>query len=77
MAAPSVIAVAIALDIVQNGVDWSPRWGGKCPKCGKKKCEVTRTMKWEGKGRTRYHRCKCGFMFKSLELEKESPDDLN
>jgi glycerol-3-phosphate cytidylyltransferase-like family protein len=63
----SAAAIAVALDIVQSGVDWSPRFGGVCPRCQKRKCEVTRTMKWEGGTRTRYHRCKCGHTFKSLQ----------
>jgi len=65
----SVAAVVMALDIVQKGVDWSAKWHGVCPLCGKKKCKVYRTMEWEGSTLTRYHKCKCGHTFKSLQVE--------
>jgi hypothetical protein len=71
MASCSPAAVALVLGVIRNGVDWSSRDGGVCPACGKKRCKVTRTMRWEGATRTRYHACdKCGATFKSLEVER-------
>ena len=65
----SAAAIAIALDIVHKGVDWSSRWGGICPRCGGKRCKVTRTMPREGDVQLRHHRCaKCDLRFKSLQV---------
>lgn len=64
----SAAAIAVAIDLVRHGVDWSARDGGVCPACGKIRCKITRTMPWEGTTRTRYHRCeKCELRFKSLD----------
>jgi len=78
MAGASAAAIAVALDIILRGVDWSPKWGAICPRCGKKKCDVTRTMKWEGNTRIRYHKCKyCKKSFKSLETNYKTHNIYN
>jgi len=72
MVSCSLAAVALVLGVIRKGVDWSSRDGGVCPACGKKRCKVTRTMRWEGATRIRYHICtndKCKATFKSLEVE--------
>lgn len=49
--------LARAKNIAQSGVDYTPRHGAICPWCGTTKLPITRTMKWEGQTRTRYHKC--------------------
>ncbi|MCE5335583.1 MAG: hypothetical protein LLG06_13445 [Desulfobacteraceae bacterium] len=52
----------------QKGVDFNPRTGATCPICRTERAEVTRTMPWGGSLRIRYHKCKCGWTFKSMEV---------
>lgn len=52
-----------------DGVDYSPfRRAAKCPRCTEW-VGPDRTMKPEGKFRTRYHYCECGKAFKSIEKD--------
>ena len=68
----SAAAMAVAIGIVRNGVDWSSKHGGVCPRCAHKRCKVTRSMPWDGDTRVRYHACqKCGTVFKSLETDRD------
>lgn len=64
-------AQAALAELRAHGVDYSPRDGGVCPLCGKKKCHICRTLPWEGEYRFRYHRCACGFRFKSVEENRQ------
>jgi len=63
-------AVAVAIEIVSHGVDWSPVHGGVCPCCGRKKCRVVTVRPWQDGLRLRYHACKCGHRFKSLQEDE-------
>ena len=49
------------------GVDWSPRFGAKCPKCGVYTKASYKHLPWTGNRKTRYHLCpQCAFRFKSV-----------
>ena len=45
-----------AKEDAENGVDFSPRLGARCPWCGER-ARIYRTMPWEDTVRIRYHRC--------------------
>ncbi|MBU1612388.1 MAG: ogr/Delta-like zinc finger family protein [Proteobacteria bacterium] len=70
-------AVVVALAKVQEGVDYSPVDGARCPLCGERMAVVT-TRKWAGQVRVRYHKCenqkcvaaKLGSGVKSVELRE-------
>lgn len=55
--------------LAMRGVDFKSKQGGVCPLCKKPKAKIVRTMAWEGETRERYHKCRCGFNFKSIESE--------
>jgi hypothetical protein len=38
------------------GVDYSPKYGARCPACGQR-ARIYSTNKWCGPVRVRYHRC--------------------
>lgn len=65
MSGAQIRRVVAALSM--RGVDFNRKHGGVCPLCGKKKAKIVRSMAWEGETRERYHKCKCGFSFKSIE----------
>ncbi len=50
-------------------VNYHNRFGGICPECGEKNCDITRTLPWLSEQRLRYHKCKCGKTFSSIEEE--------
>jgi hypothetical protein len=52
-----------------EGVTYSPRFGGICPECGAVKAPTPTTRPWEGVCKIRYHKCKCGCRFKSIETD--------
>ncbi|WFS63444.1 hypothetical protein LF599_04580 [Pseudodesulfovibrio thermohalotolerans] len=55
----------------RSAVDFSPRNGGVCPLCGRKKCSVRCVGRWSGPVRERYHNCqRCGHSFKSVEVDE-------
>lgn len=54
------------------GVDYSPKFGAECPRCGfyNKTHRHTKVMPWQWDIRFRYHCCKvCGTTFKSVEID--------
>lgn len=51
------------------GVFWSNRFGGICPACGRVRARVTSSPPWEGACKVRFHVCRCGHHFKSVERE--------
>jgi hypothetical protein len=57
------------VEVECDGVDYSPKYyAGKCPRCGEL-VKAHTTKPFEGRWRTRYHRCECGKSFKSLEQD--------
>lgn len=51
-----------------KAVDYSARDGAICPACGAKRCNITRSLKWYGDAKERYHRCsECQHCFKSVQ----------
>ena len=42
---------------ITGGVDYSPRYGGVCPKCGLEQAPVITTKGWCGNIRERCHCC--------------------
>lgn len=52
-----------------EGVRYRPVVGAVCPKCGRSRATVTRTLPLEGGVVQRYHKCwpGCGTNFKSVE----------
>jgi hypothetical protein len=64
--------VAKAKELAENGVDFSPRHGARCPWC-ESKCRIYRTMPWDGNVRVRYHRCeRSGCVIASLRVSIKS-----
>ncbi|WP_284152050.1 hypothetical protein [Desulfofustis limnaeus] len=51
-----VLRLAAAREQAAAGVDYSPRFGARCPWCGAR-VKVYATQPWEGPVRVRYHRC--------------------
>lgn len=54
-----------------HGVDYDPENGGVCPLCGQKKCKIYTSLPWGGGYKFRYHRCTCGFSFKSIQSKQQ------
>lgn len=44
------------IDQAAAGVDYSPRYGARCPCCGRR-AVIYKSMPWEEDVRVRYHRC--------------------
>ena len=54
---PSITTLlAVKIAEAEAGIDYSRRWGGRCPCCGVT-AKIVRTRPWEGEVRIRYHRC--------------------
>lgn len=52
------------------GVDYSHRYGARCPDCGSARTPSYKTLGWNGRTRTRYHKCPvCSANFKSIERD--------
>lgn len=51
------VAVVIAVQSAESGVDYTPRYGATCPWCGQKRIPVYKTMPWSDGFRIRYHHC--------------------
>ncbi len=49
-------SVAQAKRTAENGVDFSPRHGARCPWCGRR-TRIYATRPWDGPVRVRYHYC--------------------
>lgn len=49
------------------------RLGGICPDCGKQNCIITRSVPWFAGEKLRYHKCRCGKSFSSIENELPLP----
>jgi len=72
--APAISLVVQAKRKAENGVDYSPRHGARCPWCARKTATYC-TRPWEGPARIRFHRCtnaacvlaSMGVSIKSLE----------
>jgi len=75
----SQIATVYLIDVTsaaESGVDYSSRYGAKCPACGKR-AKVVTTRPWEDTVRVRYHQCQTvgcvlasqGKMIKSVEAD--------
>lgn len=55
------------------GVDWSQRYGARCPRCGVFTRVSYKHKPWEGRTKRRYHVCPdpaCGFRFRSLAEDR-------
>jgi len=77
MAPPINTLLAIKISEAEAGVDFSRRFGARCPCCGRP-AKIVRTRPWEGDIRLRYHRCtnsdcilsSSKTTIKSVEVEK-------
>lgn len=56
MARPSLALITKAAERAAAGVDYSSRYGCRCPWCGKR-TRIYKTTPWEGGTRIRYHLC--------------------
>lgn len=64
----NTVAIAVAVALVNQGVDYTSKDKAPCPLCGSRKVKVTNTLPWEGDIRIRYHQCRvCRHKFKSIE----------
>jgi len=75
---PAAMALVVQyVSAAQGGVDYSARYGARCPACGQR-TRIYRTMPWDGDLRVRYHKCEhqgcivnaLGTSIKSIEVDR-------
>lgn len=72
MPSPTVAQIAKAKKAAENGVEYSPQYGARCPWCDSR-AKILRTFPWQANTRLRYHRCqKTGCVVANLRLTIKS-----